>query len=161
MDPPSKRRRLSNDDTGSQKASDKAPTSLRSLDHPVSPPPRKKTRPNGLSIEQFGDSETKNSATSDMSSLTSSRVISSHFHLTWVQDLPEASNADAVTLRDILGDPLIAECWNFNYLHDLDFIMAAFDQDVRDLVQLHLVHGFWKKEDASRLMLQVSLSSRP
>ncbi len=70
-------------------------------------------------------------------------------------------NRDTVTLNDILGDPLIAECWEFNYLHDIDFLMAAFDPDVRHLVKVHVVHGFWKREDLSRAELQVgwSLSS--
>jgi hypothetical protein len=52
---------------------------------------------------------------------------------------------------------LIAECWEFNYLHDIDFLISHFDEDTRHLVQVHVVHGFWKKEDKSRLMLQVSL----
>jgi len=28
-----------------------------------------------------------------------------------------------VGLRDILGDPMIRECWQFNYLFDVDFLM--------------------------------------
>src|ERR1700733_12867544 len=66
------------------------------------------------------------------------RVIKSPFQLTWIRDLPESSNIDAVSLRDILGDPLIKECWEFNYLHDLDFLMDAFDNDVRDLVRVNV-----------------------
>jgi tyrosyl-DNA phosphodiesterase-1 len=62
---------------------------------------------------------------------------------------------DAVSLKDILGDPLIAECWEFNYLHNLDFLMDAFDEDVRNLVKVHVIHGFWKNEDPSRLHLKV------
>lgn len=85
------------------------------------------------------------------------QTFKSPFQLTWIRDLPEAANADAVTLRDLLGDPLIAECWDFNYLHDIDFLIKAFDEDVRQSVEIHVVHGFWKKEDESRLMLQVSL----
>jgi tyrosyl-DNA phosphodiesterase-1 len=64
-------------------------------------------------------------------------------------------NQDTVSLKDILGDPLISECWEFNYLHDIDFLMKAFDEDVRDLVKVHVVHGFWKREDPNRLALQV------
>ncbi|KAL2158920.1 hypothetical protein VTH06DRAFT_2950 [Thermothelomyces fergusii] len=67
-------------------------------------------------------------------------------------------NKDAITLKEILGDPLIAECWEFNYLHDIDFLMAAFDPDVRHLVKVHVVHGFWKREDPSRLELQEAAS---
>lgn len=84
------------------------------------------------------------------------KVFKSPFQLTRVRDLPDAQNVDAVALEDILGDPLIAECWNFNYLHDIKFILGALDEDVRDTVQVHVVHGFWRKEDQNRLVLQVS-----
>lgn len=83
------------------------------------------------------------------------RSITSQFQLTWIRDLPEPSNVDAVTLKDILGDPLIAECWEFNYLHDIDFLMKAFDSDVRDLVKVHVIHGFWKQDDNQRERLKV------
>lgn len=79
----------------------------------------------------------------------------SPFQLTRIRDLPPELNRDTVTLRDILGDPLISECWEFNYLHDIDFLMSAFDADVRGLVKVHVVHGFWKREDPNRLALQV------
>lgn len=179
MDPPFKRRRLGKDGSDLPEASDDALILPRTLSHPISPPPRKKPRPRGPLTEQSEELEikppwslasingvSKEQAAEDTSSSTrsqngtSSHVFSSPFHLTWVQDLPDAANTDAVTLRDLLGDPLIAECWEFNYLHDIDFLMAAFDEDVRDLVQVHLIHGFWKKEDTSRLMLQVSPSWR-
>ncbi|KAG0649163.1 putative tyrosyl-DNA phosphodiesterase [Hyphodiscus hymeniophilus] len=82
------------------------------------------------------------------------KIVPSPFQLTWITNLPASSNLDAVSLKDILGDPLIAECWEFNYLHDLDFLMDAFDPDVRDLVKVHVIHGFWKNEDPSRLHLK-------
>ena len=87
-------------------------------------------------------------------------VSPSPWQLTWIRDLPEDLNRDAVTLKDLLGDPLISECWEFNYLHDLRFLMDAFDQDVRHLVKVHVVHGFWKREDLNRLALMVSSSFR-
>lgn len=59
-------------------------------------------------------------------------------------------------MADILGDPLISECWEFNYLHDVDFLMSHFDEDTRHLVKVHIVHGFWKREDSNRLYLEVS-----
>lgn len=83
------------------------------------------------------------------------KVQKSPFQLTWIQDLPASSNVDAVTLKDILGDPMIAECWEFNYLHDLDYLMEAFDSDVKDLVKVHVIHGFWKQEDGQRQRLKV------
>ena len=89
------------------------------------------------------------------------KVMKSPFQLTWIRDLPESSNQDAVTLKDILGDPLIAECWEFNYLHNLDFLMDAFDSDIRNLVKVHVIHGFWKSEDPLRLKLKTQASKYP
>lgn len=85
-----------------------------------------------------------------------SETIPSPFRLTWIRDLDEASNRDAVTLADLVGDPMINECWNFNYLHNIEFLMQAFDPDIRQHVQFHIVHGFWKNEDDSRRALAVS-----
>jgi hypothetical protein len=83
-------------------------------------------------------------------------AILSPWQLTWIRDLPEELNRDAVTLKDLLGDPLIAECWEFNYLHDIRFLMDAFDLDTRHLVKVHVVHGFWKQDDVKRRILMVS-----
>ncbi|KAL2754457.1 hypothetical protein ACRALDRAFT_1081484 [Sodiomyces alcalophilus JCM 7366] len=102
---------------------------LSSLNRPISPPPPKRQR-------------------------TESTKIRSPFQLTRIRDLPASSNQDTVTLADILGDPLISECWEFNYLHDLDFLMSHFDEDTRHLVKVHVVHGFWKREDSNRLYLE-------
>lgn len=35
----------------------------------------------------------------------------------------------------------MAESWEFNYLHDVDVLMAAFGEDVKPSVQVHLVHS--------------------
>lgn len=53
------------------------------------------------------------------------KLQSSPIQLSYIRDLPAANNVDAVKLRDILGDPLIKECWQFNYLFDLDFLMSV------------------------------------
>lgn len=119
-----------------------------SLTHPVSPPLKKR---------QVAASPQKRQENGTPS--RSARVFRSPFQLTKIRDLPPEMNKDTVTLKDILGDPLIAECWEFNYLHDLDFLMSAFDEDVRHLVKVHVVHGFWKREDPSRLNLQVGRPS--
>lgn len=50
---------------------------------------------------------------------------------------------------------MISECWEFNYLHDIDLLMGAFDPDTRDIVQVHVVHGFWKLEDGAELKVRV------
>ncbi|KAG5949595.1 hypothetical protein E4U60_003742 [Claviceps pazoutovae] len=83
----------------------------------------------------------------------------SPWQLTWIRDLPEELNKDAVTLHDILGDALISECWEFNFLHDIDFLMDAFDSDIRHLVDVHVVHGFWKREDPQRMALSLAASA--
>ena len=51
------------------------------------------------------------------------QATTSPIQLSTVNGLPAASNIDTVSLRDILGNPLIKECWLFNYLFDVDFIM--------------------------------------
>lgn len=53
----------------------------------------------------------------------STRCIPSPFQLTRIRDLAPHQNVDTIELKDILGDPLIRECWNFNFLFDLDFVM--------------------------------------
>lgn len=126
-EPPAKRRRLS--EAGASRRPGPA-----SLSCSISPPGRRSAAP-----------------------VAQRKIFPSPFRLTVIRDLPPASNIGAVSLQDLLGDPLIAECWDFNYLHDIDWLMTHFDQDTRSLVKVHIVHGFWKKEDPSRIMLHVSL----
>ncbi|KAL1841984.1 hypothetical protein VTJ49DRAFT_6227 [Mycothermus thermophilus] len=120
-----------------------------SLSHPVSPPLKKRR----LAVPEPAAEK----APEDEKPTTASRF-PSPFKLTQIRDLPPDMNRDCITLKDILGDPLISECWEFNYMHDIDFLMAAFDEDVRHLVKVHIVHGFWKREDHSRLALQDAAS---
>ncbi|KAJ6786733.1 hypothetical protein PWT90_01989 [Aphanocladium album] len=111
------------------------PDAIKSLSRSISPPISKKQKHN--------------------------EVIPSPFRLTWIRDLDEDSNKDAVTLADLVSDPLISECWNFNYLHDIEFLMEAFDFDTRPHVQVHVVHGFWKREDENRTALARQASKFP
>lgn len=53
----------------------------------------------------------------------STQYAASPFQLTKIRDLAPYQNVDTVELKDILGNPLIRECWNFNFLFDLDFVM--------------------------------------
>lgn len=114
----------------------------QTLSRPISPPTKKRRVP-----------EQEDEQAAPPSQL---QIFKSPFQLTKIRDYPDTFNQDTVTLKDLLGDPLIAECWEFNYLHDIDFLMAAFDEDVRALVKVHVVHGFWKKDDAHRLGYEVS-----
>ncbi|KAK4178177.1 putative tyrosyl-DNA phosphodiesterase [Triangularia setosa] len=115
----------------------------QSLTHPISPPLKKRRLP---------------ASTAKAKSPLTVESIGSPFQLTKIKDLPDGLNKGTYTLKDVLGDPLISECWEFNYLHDIDFLMSAFDEDVRSLVKVHVVHGFWKREDPNRLALQESTS---
>lgn len=129
LEPLRKRRRLSGDNQ-----TDHNKLMQETLARSISPPPLRQT---GTPVGEATD------------------AVRSPFQLTSIRDLPLSSNIDTVSLKDILGDPLISECWDFNYLHDLDFLMGAFDEDVRDIIKVRVVHGFWKKEDTQRLRLQV------
>ncbi|TDZ40563.1 putative tyrosyl-DNA phosphodiesterase [Colletotrichum spinosum] len=125
MEPPSKRVRLTEANDSSEPPAHLE--ELSSLHRPISPPPKRNRE---------------------------GQRIKSPFQLTRIRDLPDAANKDAVGLKDILCDPLIAECWEFNFLHDVHFLMSHFDQDTKHLVKVHVVHGFWKREDPNRLALQ-------
>lgn len=131
LQPPRKRVKMSGDE-------EVIPAS-RSTRASISPPPTTRVTP----------------ALTDMSSSLPSTE-PSPFRLTRIKDLPDKCNVDAVTLKDLVGDPLISELWEFNYLHDIDFLMAHLDEDVKDLVNIHIVHGFWRQEDEAGIAIRVS-----
>jgi tyrosyl-DNA phosphodiesterase-1 len=107
------------------------PTS-KSLSRPITPPPSKRSQSEpidslGLQRKQkrpVGDLESASIARKD-EELPSpdSTFLPSQFQLTRIKDLSSAQNVDTIGLGDILGDPLIKQCWNFNFLFDLDFVM--------------------------------------
>ncbi|KAI1122439.1 tyrosyl-DNA phosphodiesterase [Nemania abortiva] len=130
-EPPTKRQRVGSDagDAGNAppaEGTDRFTPS--SLSHPISPPRPKRAR-------------------------VRTRIVSP-FRLTSIRDLSDDDNIGAVSLNDLIGDPLIAELWDFNYLHDIDFLISHLDEDTRALTKVHVVHGFWKREDPNKLMLQ-------
>ncbi|THW38291.1 phospholipase D/nuclease [Aureobasidium pullulans] len=86
---------------------------------------------------------------------------SSPFQLTRIRDLPASANVDTVTLSDILGEPMIKEQWQFNFLLDIDFIMSHLDEDVRDTVQTKIIHGFHEKNSLSRISLEETAKKYP
>lgn len=85
----------------------------------------------------------------------------SPFQLTKIHDLPATANVDTVTLSDILGDPLIKETWQFNFLFDIDFLMSHLDEDVRDTIQTRIVHGFHDKSSTTRINLEAAAKKYP
>ena len=82
------------------------------------------------------------------------KMIPSPFKLTKIRDLPASDNVDTISLHDILGNPLIREAWVLNYCFDVDWMMQYFDPDIRDSVQVRVIHGSWKKEDRNRIYIE-------
>ncbi|KAI1641245.1 tyrosyl-DNA phosphodiesterase [Biscogniauxia mediterranea] len=81
-------------------------------------------------------------------------VVPSPFRLTTVRALPMENNHDTVQLLDLLNDPNITECWSFNYMHDIRFLMRHFPKETRTMVRVNIVHGFWHEENAERQALE-------
>lgn len=167
--PVHKRRKV--DDTTNDSTNDKR--MRRGMDKSISPPPLQRRKMDvGGPKQTIGESSKESEKESRKETLKQnvkstapesfqqignpkSKMVKSPFQLTTIEDLPASSNVDTVSLKDLLSDPLISECWEFNYLHDLEFLMGKFDEDVRSLVKVNVVHGFWKREDQSRLKLIV------
>lgn len=154
-DRPSKRVKLSATDQQPE-PTEAIPTAvangLASLHRSITPPPSSRPR-----------RESSLPQTSIQSAELTSRgpqLIPSPIQLTHIRDLSAASgnNVDTVRLKDILGDPMIRECWQFNFLFDVDFLMSQFDEDVRRLVQVKVVHGSWKKDAPNRIRIEVCFS---
>ncbi|KAH8728960.1 tyrosyl-DNA phosphodiesterase 1, partial [Phaeosphaeriaceae sp. PMI808] len=159
--PPSKRQKLqANDDNHNDNSIHKG------LDRPISPPPSRRKNPavptpvltptwgfddvprsTAVPASPHTNVQQNTNSKRDYSDERKTKYLPSPFQLTQIRDLVDHQNVDAVGLKDILGDPMIKECWNFNFLFDLDFVMCQFDNDVRDLVSLKIIHGFWKRED--------------
>ena len=53
------------------------------------------------------------------------KVVPSSIQLNFIEELPAISNVNTISLGSILGDPMIKECWLFNYLFDMDFVMCG------------------------------------
>jgi tyrosyl-DNA phosphodiesterase-1 len=88
----------------------------------LTPPPSQPT-PSFKTANQSAAQQTEESKREEEIAGYSTRYIPSPFQLTKIRDLAPHQNVDTVELKDILGDPLIKECWNFNFLFDLDFVM--------------------------------------
>ncbi|RAK72341.1 tyrosyl-DNA phosphodiesterase 1 [Aspergillus fijiensis CBS 313.89] len=127
------------------------PLSSRFLRDPARPPPA------------HDSSISSSSSKAQQPCSLGQKVLPSPIQLTHIRDFPPSSgnNVDTVRLRDILGDPLIRECWQFNYLHDVDFLMSQFDEDVRALVKLKVVHGSWKREAPNRVRIDEACARYP
>lgn len=170
MDRPTKRAKLGSIASESGISTNKDAAAL-SLSRPISPPSHRVrqqfTTSAGSEPNPPAISTKQALAQEDSSSLPPPGIWNGHgeleatinlpspFKLTRIRDLSEPSNHDTVSLKDVIGNAIIKELWSFNYLTDIDFLREALDEDTRHLVKINVVHGFWKKEDQSRLRLEV------
>ncbi|KAJ9302156.1 hypothetical protein DTO271G3_1022 [Paecilomyces variotii] len=146
-------------DNPTNPSSSRSDRSLASLTRSITPPPRPRSRlPSQSQQNSVADVSSHQAGDQDVP-----KLISSPIQLTNIRDLPASSgnNVDTIRLRDILGDPMIRECWQFNFLHDVDFIMSQFDEDVRALVQVKIVHGSWKKDAPNRIRIDEQCARYP
>ncbi|CRG86822.1 tyrosyl-DNA phosphodiesterase 1 [Talaromyces islandicus] len=169
MDRPAKRQRVtevSREDVVGVSSAEH--TSLTSLHRAVTPPSR--FRPRQLSPSTTCTSDIETALVSEISEnkepgvpKKERRILRSPFQLSHVRGFPPSSgnNVDTIRLRDILGDPLIRECWQFNYCFDVDFVMSQFDEDVRDIVKVKIVHGSWKKDSPNRIAIDEACARYP
>lgn len=77
-------------------------------------------------------------------------IHTSPFLLTTIRDLPPSANEGAVSLKQLIGDPLVKKLWCINYLIDVDFVYENLHPDVRDVAEVHFVHGSWRTGDANK-----------
>ena len=107
----------------------------------ISPPPKRRRTTNGPHQQDSENSRDyrndpqsvhdsledhvhkKTTQSCEIPSVPMSRKFSSPVQLNFVEQLPGSSNVDTVSLGSILGNVMIQECWLFNYLFDLDFVM--------------------------------------
>lgn len=166
-DNPPKRIKLSSnttENTTNNKSPKESPpiqdlTSLHRSITPPSPPSRSQRRSQSQSQSQSQSAPPQPVKSTEEEVNEKPRLIPSPFQLTHIRDLAASSdnNVDTVRLREILGVPMIRECWQFNYLHDVDFIMGQFDEDVRRLVKVKIVHGSWKRDAPNRVRIDVCI----
>lgn len=117
------------------------PDTIQSLHTSISPP-RPRT-PGTPKVENETKAPTAKKA---KPAIPKGTILPSPFQLTRIRDLPARLNVETVSLQDLICDPMIKEIWEFNYMHDLDFLMSNLDPDTKDTTQINVVHGYWKAE---------------
>ena len=87
------------------------------------PPPSQKPPLSQSADKSVLPSSTDKQKTAGQKDGATIECIASPVQLTKIRDLAPHQNVDTVQLKDILGNPLIKECWNFNFLFNIDFVM--------------------------------------
>ncbi|KAL4917278.1 phospholipase D/nuclease [Aspergillus aurantiobrunneus] len=155
-DRPTKRARLSSNPTPGTSETPSSPK-LASLHRSVTPPPSRLGRVPASPHENSEKKDTPPKNPNDP------QIIPSPIQLTRIRDFSNSlrNNEDTIRLSDILGDPMIRECWQFNYLFDVDFLMSQFDRDVRALVSVKVMHGSWKSDSENKIRIEEACQRYP
>ncbi|RPA90888.1 phospholipase D/nuclease [Choiromyces venosus 120613-1] len=144
-----------------------SPRELGSLHAPVSPPKlKRKERSPTPPLEKRlkggkAPMEQQDERSRHLMPIKPGVGVASPFQLTRIGELPESENVDAVGIRDILRRGPLKEVWIFNYLFDLDWVMNQFDPEVKDTVQVRIVHGSWRREDTNRIRIHNQAENYP
>jgi tyrosyl-DNA phosphodiesterase-1 len=100
----------------------------------ISPPPKRVTSTMkqhlggpSSSLKDAGRAKDVELLPDNVTNVPARTNVISPVQLNFVEELPAASNVDTVSLGSILGDPMIKECWLFNYLFDMDFVMCDYN----------------------------------
>ncbi|KAF8420722.1 tyrosyl-DNA phosphodiesterase [Tirmania nivea] len=85
------------------------------------------------------------------------------FRLTHIPALP---TNHTITLQSLLTPPTpsctLTTVWCFNYIHSLPFIVSNLPYDTNlSTLRIHLVHGSWRTEDATRIRLEQDRLGHP
>jgi tyrosyl-DNA phosphodiesterase-1 len=145
-------------------------SNLESLERQISPPPSKKeskSQSKHIALESTSPDErdaavgnfAKGSSASQIQ--TAESCIRSPFRLTKIQDLPDNSNVDTITLGALLGRENLKEVWLFDYLFDLDFVMYAFHPSIRKKVEVKIIHGSYEESSEQRQHLNITSKHWP
>ena len=96
----------------------------------ISPPPKRRRTtltlerpPEGLLIDLTRSVEVSKATLNAISLDQKTKSVASPVQLNFVSEFPASSNVDTLSLGAILGEPMIKECWLFNYLFDVEFVM--------------------------------------
>ncbi|KAF1834030.1 phospholipase D/nuclease [Decorospora gaudefroyi] len=179
-DPPAKRRKLNSTKEQVATTEEHHNSIYKGLGRPISPPLSRRRSPEPkvsfASSWSFPDDVLKQILPSQSArpasnieqtlgqgraGINGQRFVASPIQLTRIHGLDSGQNVDAVSLGELLSDPLIKECWNFNFLFDLEFVMQHFDRDVREMIKVKIVHGFWKRNDGNRIALLEAAEQYP
>ena len=150
---------------------------LASLTKEVSPPPLRRATPASNRATPLSRTPRATSGPSsdtqivdittpppnEASTIPSSPNTHIPFRLTHI---PALSTNHTINLQSLLTPPTpsrtLTTVWCFNYIHSLPFLVSNLPNDTNlSTLRIHLVHGYWRTEDAHRLHLEQSRLEHP